>query len=157
MPLLLAVPALETLVGWHTFQIESGLDAAESGRDYRRHVRSVAVATVAALLPPLAAGIALAAAAYRLPYGATTRDGVLALAAGTLLGGAVRGHLRCSPPGVTPASPRPWPPLRRWPSCLPAAPLRRWRPADDVAVLAGDHLVGLLVVALTAADHRRTS
>ena len=116
IPLLLAVPALETLVGWHMFQIESGLDASESGRDYRRHVRSVAVATVAALLPPLAAGIALAAAAYRLPYGRDHPGRRARAGRRDAAGRAARGHRSCSPPGVTPASPRPWRPPRRWPS-----------------------------------------
>ena len=155
IPLLLAVPALETLVGWHRYQIESALDATETGRDYRRHVRSVAVATVSALLPPLAAGIALAAAAYRLPYGATGRDGVLALAAGTLLGGLLAATLLLAARGrtgtaatlavVAPLA------ILTLPSLTPTlAPL----PAT-VAVFAGTHLLGLLTVAHTAADHRR--
>jgi hypothetical protein len=149
------VPALETLVGWHRYQIESALDATETGRDYRRHVRSVAVATVSALLPPLAAGIALAAAAYRLPYGATGRDGVLALAAGTLLGGLLAATLLLAARGrtgtaatlavVAPLA------ILTLPSLTPTlAPL----PAT-VAVFAGTHLLGLLTVAHTAADHRR--
>jgi hypothetical protein len=155
IPLLLAVPALETLVGWHRYQIESALDATETGRDYRRHVRSVAVATVAALLPPLAAGIALAAAAYRLPYGATGRDGVLALAAGTLLGGLLAATLLLAARGrtgtaatlavVAPLAILTLPSLTPTLAPLPAA----------VAVFAGTHLLGLLTVAHTAADHRR--
>lgn len=151
LPLLLAVPVLETLVGWHLYQVETGLDATESARDYRRHVRSVAITTLAALLPPLAAGIALTAAAYRLPYGPATRDGVLALAAGTLLSGllaatfliAARGHTLAAASLATAA------PLAM--VILPLAPL----PAA-VAAFAATHLLGLLTVAHIAADHRRT-
>ena len=157
VPLLLAVPALETLVGWHLHQVDAGLDLAESGREYRRHVHSVAVTTVSALLPPLAAGIALTAAAYRLPYGAPAHDAVLAVAAGTLLGGllaatsllAARGRTTVAASLVVAA------PLAivALPALLPAlAPL----PAV-VAVFAGAHLLGLLAVAHTAADHRRPS
>ncbi len=157
IPLLLAVPALETLVGWHMHQVDAGLDMAESGRDYRRHVRSVAVATVAALLPPLAAGIALTAAAYRLPYGAPTRDGVLALAAGTLLSGLLAGTFLLAARGrtavaasLTVAAPLA---IVALPPLVPALePL-----PTIVAVLAGAHLLGLLAVAHTAADHRRPS
>jgi hypothetical protein len=121
----------------------------------------VAIVTVAGLVPPLAAGAALAVAAYRLPYGlstmAGTRDGVLALAAGTLLGGvfaitfllAARGRtalaatLAAAPPLVTVAAPLLPLPL---PNRLPLL----------VVVLTATHLVGLLTVAHTAADHRRT-
>ena len=157
IPLLLAVPALETLVGWHVFQVESGMDAAETGRDYRRHVRGVAVATLAALLPPLAAGVALAAAAYRLPSGAAGRDGVLALAAGTLLGGffaatvllAARGRTGVAASLATAA------PLAILTVPL-LAPTMPPLPAV-VAVFAGAHLLALLTVAQIAADHRRTS
>jgi hypothetical protein len=157
IPLLLAVPALETLVGWHVHQVEAGLDRADSGREFRRHVRSVAVATVSALLPPLAAGIALTAAAYRLPYGGPTRDGVLALAAGTLLGGllaaasllAARGRtaVAASLAAAAPLAIVALPPLVPALEPLPTV----------VAVFAGAHLLGLLAVAHTAADHRRPS
>jgi hypothetical protein len=156
LPLLAAVPVLEALVGWHLRQVETGLDAAESKRDFRRHVRGVTVVTVAGLLPPLAVGIALAAAAYRLPYGTATRDGVLALAAGTLLGGvfaetflltarhrtAIAGALAIFAPAAVASLPLLPGPV---PDRLPAA----------VAVFAATHLAGLMAVALTAADHRR--
>lgn len=160
LPLLAAVPALETLVGWHLHQMEAGLDLAESERDHRRHVRSVAVTTVSALLPPLAAGIALAAAAYRLPAGVgmATRDGVLALAAGSLLGGLLaitfllaarrRTAIAASLAAAAPLAIVTLPLL----GARPLAPL----PAV-VAVLAATHLLGLLLVAHTAADHRRPS
>jgi hypothetical protein len=162
LPLLVAVPALEVLVGWHVHQVEAGLDLAESGRDYRRHVRSVAITTVAALLPPLAAGFALTAAAYRLPYGMAAfdgaRDGVLALAAGTLLGGLLAIAFLLAARGRTAVAA----------TCAAAAPLAVVAlpllpgPAAGplpriVAVLAAVHLLGLLLVAHTAADHRRTS
>jgi hypothetical protein len=157
IPLLLAVPALETLVGWHLHQVDAGLDRAESGREHRRHVRSVAVATVSALLPPLAAGIALTAAAYRLPPGAPAHDGVLALAAGTLLGGllaatfllAARGRtaVAASLAVAAPSTIVALPPLAPALAPLPTV----------VAVFAGAHLLGLLAVAHTAADHRRPS
>jgi hypothetical protein len=158
LPLLAAVPVLEALVGWHIRQVETGLDAAESRRDFRRHVRGLTVVTVAGLLPPLAAGAALAVAAYRLSYGTATRDGVLALAAGTLLGGVFaatfllaarhRTAIAAVLAGFAPAAI----------AALPLLP----GPAPDrlpalVAVLAATHLVGLLAVALTAADHRRST
>jgi hypothetical protein len=158
LPLLAAVPALEALVGWHTRQVESGLDAAESKRDFKRHVRGVTVVTVAGLVPPLAAGAALALAAYRLPYGTANRDGVLALAAGTLLGGAFAATFllaaRCRT-GVA-ATLAAFAPL-----AIAALPLLPGAPLDRlpaiVAVFAATHLVGLMAVALTAADHRRSS
>jgi hypothetical protein len=157
LPLLLAVPALETLVGWHLHQVEAGPHTAESGRELRRHVRSVAVATVSALLPPLAAGIALTAAAYRLPYGTPARDGILALAAGTLLGGLLAGTSLIAARGRTAVAA----------SLAVAAPLAivalpplvpALEPLPTVVVVfAGAHLLGLLAVAHTAADHRRPS
>lgn len=158
LPLLAAVPVLEALVAWHIRQIDAGLDRAESPVDFARHVRGVNLVTVAGLLPPLAAGAALAVAAYRLPYGPATRDGVLALAAGTLLGGlfaatfllaarrrtGIAATLATAAPAAIAALPLvPHPAIGR----LPAI----------VAVLAATLLVGLLAVALTAADHRRTS
>ncbi len=166
LPLLLAVPILEALIGWHTGQVEAGLDAAETGADYRRHVRGVTWITLAGLLPPFAVGIALAFAAYRLPAGlptfANTQGGVLGLAGGTLLGGvfaityllgargrtAIAALLAAAPPLVTGA----WAIL----------PLRSAGPLSDaVAVLAATHLAGLLIVALTTQrpssdDSRRT-
>ena len=161
LPLLAAVPVLEALVGWHSRQVERGLDAAESKVDLRRHVRGVTVVTLAGLLPPLAAGAALAAAAYRLPYGLSTTDGsrdvVLALAAGTLLGGVNAGTFllaarRRTALAATLAAAAPL--------AVAALPLLP-EPVPDrlpamVAVFAATYLVGLLAVALTAADHRRS-
>ena len=140
MPLLLAVPILEALIGWST----------EAGPN-RRGVTAV---TLAGLLPPLALGVALALVAARTE----ARAEVLALAGGTLLGGvfavtyllAARGRtgvaaaLAIAPPLLTMA-------VKILP--LPAAgPL-----PDAVGALAVTHLAGLLAVALTAADHRRAS
>ncbi|GLY94601.1 hypothetical protein [Actinoplanes sp. NBRC 103695] len=156
LPLLLAVPALETLIGWHLHEMEAGLDLAESERDYRRHVRSVAVTTVSALLPPLAAGIALTAAAYRVP--AQARIGVLALAAGTLLGGllAITFLLAARRRTATAASLAAAVPLAILTLPLLPAPSLAPLPAV-VAVLAATHLLGLLLVAHTSADQRRPS
>jgi peptidoglycan/LPS O-acetylase OafA/YrhL len=154
LPLLLAVPALETLVGWHMHQVEAGLDAAESGRDYRKHIRSVAVATVAALMPPLAAGFALAAAAYQIPYGTATRDGVLALAAGTLLGGLFAATFLLAARGRTAVAATL---AAAAPLAIVALPFLPAPPLDPlpgfVAVFLVTDLLGLLAVAYTAADH----
>jgi hypothetical protein len=158
LPLLAAVPVLETLVGWHIRQVTTSLDAAKSKRALRRHLRGLTVVTVAVLLPPLAAGAGLAVAAYRLSFAIASRDDVLALAAGTLLSGVfaatfllaarrrtpIAAALAAFPPSVIAALPLlPGP----TPECLPAI----------VAVFAATHLVGLLAVGLTATDHRRST
>ncbi|WP_127497327.1 hypothetical protein [Actinoplanes solisilvae] len=167
LPLLLAVPVLEALIGWHTGQVDAGLDEAETGEELRKHVRGVTLITLAGLLPPFAVGVALALAAYRLPAGlpalAGTQASVLGLAGGTLLGGVfaityllaartrtgIAATLAAAPPLVIVA--------------LPFLPLPSSGPLPDaVAVLAATHLAGLLVVALTAQptsddDPRRTS
>jgi hypothetical protein len=153
LPLLLAVPILETLIGWHTDQIEAG------------KTRGVTLVTVTGLLPPLGLGAALAVAAYRLPAGPMAQN-VLALAGGMLLGGvfaitfllAARGRtavaavLAAAPPLAIVL-------LKLLPLSLPQPlPLPFAGPLPNaVGVLAVTHLAGLLVVALTAADHRRRS
>ncbi|UQU66211.1 hypothetical protein COUCH_07980 [Couchioplanes caeruleus] len=156
LPLLAAGPLLEALIGWHRRQVQAGLDAAESGREFRTHLGGVTVVTVAALLPPLAAGVALAVAAYRLPAGSSTA-GVLVLAGGVLLSGVlgitlllvVRGRtgvaalLAVVPPLAALATPV----VPALPAPLPTV----------VALLAAAHLAGLLIVARTTADSRRTS
>jgi hypothetical protein len=154
LPLLVAVPVLETLVCWHTRQVTRGLNGAESEQELRRHVRGVTIVTVAGLFPPLAAAGALVAASYRLPTG-SARELVLALAAGTLLGGVFAGTFLLAARGRTgpAATLATVPPLAM--GALPWLPLDRL-PAI-VAVLAATHLIGLLAVALTAADHRRSS
>jgi hypothetical protein len=159
LPLLAAGPVLEALIGWHRRQVESSLDVAESDEEHREHVGGVTVVTVAALLPPLAAGIALALAAYRLPGGVVgAREGVLAVAGGILLSGVLAITLLLAAQGRTfiAALLAVAPPL-----AAVAAPLVPALPPDPlrtvVAILAATHLVGLLTVAHTAADPRRTS
>jgi hypothetical protein len=169
LPLLAAVPILEALVGWYALRIDAGLDDFDDAAGYHRHVRSVTVITVAGLVPPFAIGVALTAAAYRLPYGLPAlhgaREVVLALAGGTLLGGllaatmvlAARGRtlaaavLAVTPLALTagaPAAPAPWlPGTGGVPDLLAIA----------VTLLAVALLGGLLTVAYTALDHRRTS
>ncbi|GAA3337951.1 hypothetical protein GCM10020358_16240 [Amorphoplanes nipponensis] len=159
LPLLAAVPLLEALTGWHRRQVESSLDLAESGAEHREHVGGVTAVTVAALLPSLAAGIALAVAAYRLPGGAGgAREGVLAVAGGILLGGVLAITLLLATRGrtATAALLAVAPPLAALaPPLVPALPPGRL--PTVVAILAATHLVGLLTVAHTAADPRRTS
>jgi hypothetical protein len=159
LPLLLAVPILEALIGWHTDQVDAGLDATENGADYGRHVRSVTLITLAGLLPPLAVGCALAIAAYRMPAELAalqgSRAGVLELAGGTLLGGvfAITFLLAARRRTGMAATVAATPPLALAASLvLPvpsAGPL-----ADAVLVLAATHAAGLLVVALTAGLRR---
>jgi hypothetical protein len=150
---------LEALIGWHRRRVENSLDVVETDQEHRAYAGGVTVVTVAALLPSLAAGLALAVAAYRLPgeiVGA--RVGLLTVAGGLLLSGvlaitlllATRGRtalaalLAVAPPlaaVVTPLVP-----------ALPPDPLR-----TVVVILAATHLIGLLTVAHTAADPRRKS
>ncbi|MEU4687817.1 hypothetical protein [Actinoplanes sp. NPDC023714] len=153
LPLLIAVPMVEGLIGWHTARLDAGLDAAESIADYGRHARNVTAITLAGMLPPLAAGCGLAVAAHQLPG---PHAGLLALAAGTLLGGVfavtfllaarfrtgIAATLAAVPPMAAAA-------IALFPT--PSGPL----PAA-VAVLAAAHLAGLVIVALTAVDLRRT-
>ncbi|MEU7901921.1 hypothetical protein [Actinoplanes sp. NPDC049118] len=159
LPLLAAVPVLEALIGWHRRQVEAGLDVAESDQEFREHVGGVNLVTIAALLPPLAAGLALMLGAYRLPAGLQgAREGVLAFAGGILLSGvlAVTLLLAARNRTVVAAVLAVAPPL-----AAVATPLVPALPPDPlptvVAILAATHLVGLLTVAQTAADPRRTS
>ena len=168
LPLLLAVPILEALIGWHTGQVDAGPDPAGS---QARRDRRITLVTLAGLVPPLVAGCALAQIAYRMPAGLDAltggHSGVLALAGGTLLGGvfaitfllAARGRtgvaaaLAAAPPLATAVLSLTGLPVRVGLLPQPAAgPL-----PDAVAVLAVTHLAGLLAVALIAADHRSTS
>ncbi|GIE27351.1 hypothetical protein Ait01nite_003960 [Actinoplanes italicus] len=160
LPLLLAVPLLEGLIGWHTHRLDAGLDSAESPEEFDRHVRNVTAITLAGLVPPLAAGCGLLVAAYRLPYGFSgvpgARDAVLALAAATLLGGvfAVTFLLAARSRHGIAATLAALPPLAAAVLAMSAPPAGLLPAA--VAVLAATHLAGLLIVALTAADLRRT-
>jgi hypothetical protein len=166
LPLLLAVPILEALIGWHTDQVEAGLDTTDNGTDYGRHVRGVTLITLAGLLPPLAVGCALAVAAYRMPIELATlqgtRAGVLELAGGTLLGGvfAITFLLAARTRTGVAATMAATPPLAM--AALPLLPVPSAGALPDaVTVLAATHVVGLLVVALTRSDRatsfRRTS
>jgi len=159
LPLLAAGPVLEALIGWHRRQVETSLDIAESDAEHRAHLGGVTTVTVAALLPPLAAGIALALAAYRLPGGVVgAREPVLAVAGGILLSGVLAitlllaAHGRTGTAAVLAAVP---------PLAAVLTPLVPALPPDSlrtvVALLAATHLIGLLTVAYTAADPRRTS
>jgi hypothetical protein len=162
LPLLAAVPVVQALVGWHVREVRRGLDGAGSGAELRAHLRGVTVVTVAGLLPPLAAGGALAAAAYRLPYGLSAvtgaRDAVLALAGGTLLGGVLAATFLLAARGRTAAAATL---ALAAPLATVVARLMLRTPPDPlpavVAALALTHLLGLLTVAYTGADHRRTS
>ncbi|MCW6009127.1 hypothetical protein K1W54_31975 [Micromonospora sp. CPCC 205371] len=108
-PLLVAVPLAEIVVAWHRSRATAGLDGYEDLRAFRREVRGLAAVTVGVLVPPLVAGAALTAAAYRLPYRLSThpqaRDLVLGMAAAMLLGGllAVTGLLSARGRTVTAA------------------------------------------------------
>ena len=150
LPLLLAVPILEALIGWHIDQVDAGLDAAESGADFGRHVRGVTVVTLAGLLPPLAVGVALALAAERVTP--ANRPDVLAAAGGMLLGGvfAITFLLAARTRIAVAAAVAAAPPLMLLLPLPAAGPL-----PNAVGVLAVTHAAGLLVVALTAADERR--
>ena len=145
LPLLASVPLIETLVGWHVSKVEAG--PAPAGVD---------LMTVTGLLPPLAIGATLAITAYAPPVALPAlpgmRDGLLGLASGTLLAGifaatfllAARGRTRAAavlavtPPAVVVLAP-----------LLPRLPLL-------VVVLTTALFAGLLAVAHTAADQRRT-
>jgi hypothetical protein len=159
LPLLAAVPLLEALTGWHRRQVESSLDRAESTAEHRRHVSGVTLVTVAALAPAFAVGVALMLAAYRMPVGAAkAHETVLAVAGGVLLSGVVAGTLLLAAHGRTTVAAllAAGPPLAAL-----ASPLIPALPPDPlhtvVAILAAAHLIGLLTVAHTAADPRRTS
>jgi len=161
LPLLAAGPLLEALIGWYRRQVAAALDAAECDAEFRTHVRGVTVVTVAALLPPLAAGVALAVAAYRLPAGLAGTDGaragVLVFAGGILLSGVLAVTLLLVARGRTgvAASLAVVPPLAALAALVvPALPAAL---PTVVALLAAVHVAGLLLVARTTADSRRTS
>ncbi|HEY8471314.1 MAG TPA: hypothetical protein VIL37_01605 [Natronosporangium sp.] len=93
VPLLVTIPGLELWVGWHLARVSEGLTRYDEREAHLRYVRRIGWATLAALLPPLAAGTALAGTAGRLPYGLSAHPDVpalvLALASGVLLAGVV--------------------------------------------------------------------
>jgi hypothetical protein len=156
-PLLAAVPLVEALVAWHAWESSAGLDLSESRAEYQRHLRGVNTVTVTGLLSPLGVGAALAVAAYRLPYGVAPRDGVLALAAGTLLVGVFAATFLLAARGRTALAAllaiAPLPAIVIVPLLTAGFPDRL---PLLVVVLTASHLAGLLTVAHTAADHRRS-
>jgi hypothetical protein len=93
VPLLFAIPVLELWIWWHLTRVAAGLVRYDDRDRYLRYVRSLGWATLAALLPPLVAGAALAGTAARLPYGLSAHPDapalVLAMACGVLLVGVV--------------------------------------------------------------------
>jgi len=90
-PVLVAVPLIECHAGWHLTRVAAGLAGHDDRLRYLRHVRRLGWTTLAALLPPLIAGVALAGSAGRLPYRLSAHPDaaavVLAAAAGVLLAG----------------------------------------------------------------------
>jgi hypothetical protein len=91
--LALGVPLLVFVVCWHESRAATAADAHDDLRAFHREVRDLGTVTVGALVPPLVAGVALGAAAYRLPYGLSSHPGarglVLGCAAVLLLGGVL--------------------------------------------------------------------
>ncbi|NMO52589.1 hypothetical protein HH310_15475 [Actinoplanes sp. TBRC 11911] len=155
LPLLLAVPILEALIGWHVDQVDAGLDTSESVADFGRHVRTITLVTLAGLLPPLAVGVALAIAADQVPP--AMRGVVQSAAAGMLLGGvfAITFLLAARTRLAVAAAVAATPPLLL--AALPILPVAAGDLPNAVGVLVVTHSAGLLVVALTVADDRRTS
>lgn len=82
--LALGVPLLVFVVCWHEARAATAADAHDDLRAFHREVRDLGTVTVGALVPPLVAGVALGAAAYRLPYELSGHPG----ARGLVLGGA---------------------------------------------------------------------
>jgi hypothetical protein len=93
VPLLFAIPLLEVWIWWHLSRVTAGLVRYDDRVGHLRYVRSLGWTTLAALLPPLAAGAALAGTATRLPYGLSAHPDapalVVAMACGVLLVGVV--------------------------------------------------------------------
>ncbi|MGN9907248.1 hypothetical protein ACTMTJ_06780 [Phytohabitans sp. LJ34] len=91
--LALGVPLLVFVVCWHEARAATAADAHDDLRAFHREVRDLGTVTVGALVPPLVAGVALGAAAYRLPYSLSGHPGarglVLGCAAVLLLGGVL--------------------------------------------------------------------
>lgn len=160
VPLVLAVPLLELLVGWHAARSATALDAYDDLRAFRREVRDLATVTVGALVPPLVIGVALGAAAYQLPYRLSghpqVRATVLGLAAGLLLGGVLAVTLLLSARG----RPRAAAVVAAGPVALTAGlaaavPFFGWRGVllpCAVATLAVTYLLGLVATAHAVFD-----
>ena len=90
VPLLLTLPVVQLWLGWHVHRVTVGPGRADRAA-HQRYVHRVAWGTLGALLPALVAGVALLAAAPRLPYGLSHHPDppglVHALATGVLLAG----------------------------------------------------------------------
>jgi hypothetical protein len=167
LPVLVALPAAEVWVGWHRARVAAGLARYDDRTAHQRYARRVAWATLAALLPPLVAGAALAGTAHRLPSWLSAHPDapalVLSMASGVLLagllalgsllatrdrpgpaaavtGGAVAGGLvlAASVPGLAATSLSGWGPL------LPAT----------VVALATAYLAGLILASHVLFDSR---
>lgn len=154
LPLLVAVPLGEILVGWHRNRAATALDTYDDPRAFRRDMHGLATVTIGALVPPLVTGVALGAAAYRLPYELSAHPGartlVLGLAAGVLMGGllAVTGLLATCGHRVTAAL------VAAAPLVALAAPARLLL-AGTVTALALAYLLGLVAAAHAAFDTDR--
>ncbi|MEU4242121.1 hypothetical protein [Actinoplanes sp. NPDC026619] len=149
LPLLVAVPILEALIAWNIGQSDAS-------------PRKVTLVTVAGLVPPLALGCWLAVIGFdagpAVIAGIHAQSGVQALAGGTLLGGVFAITFLLAARGRTgiAATMAAAPPLAVL--VLKLLPIPAAGPLPNaVGALAVTHAAGLLVVALTAADHRRAS
>ncbi|MPZ28487.1 MAG: hypothetical protein GEV12_19310 [Micromonosporaceae bacterium] len=93
LPLLLTLPLIELCTGWHLARVAAGLARHNDRDQHLRYLRRLGRATLAGLLPPLIAGVALAGTAHRLPYGLSSHPdapaAVLAMAGGVLLAGTI--------------------------------------------------------------------
>ena len=151
--LALGVPLLIFVVCWHEARAATAADAHDDLRAFHREVRDLGIVTVGALVPPLVAGVALGAAAYRLPYTLSGHPGarglVLGCAAVLLLGGvlalaallAARGR----PVIAAVVAAGPLTSLATGGALLPAT----------VAALAATYLAGLVLAAHSVFDPER--
>lgn len=93
LPLLLALPLIELCAGWHLARVAAGLARHHDRNQHLRYLRRLGRATLAGLLPPLIAGVALAGTAYHLPYQLSNHPDapalVLSMASGVLLAGTI--------------------------------------------------------------------
>ncbi|MDQ7910896.1 hypothetical protein RB614_41040 [Phytohabitans sp. ZYX-F-186] len=151
--LALGVPLLVFVVCWHEARAATAADAHDDLRAFHREVRDLGTVTVGALVPPLVAGVALGAAAYRLPYQISGHPGarglVLSGAAVLLLGGvlALTALLvaRARPVVAAVVAAGPLSALAAGGTLLPAT----------VAALAVTYLVGLMLAAHAVFDPER--
>jgi hypothetical protein len=163
---VVAVPLIECHAGWHLTRVAAGLAGHDDRLRYLRHVRRLGWTTLAAPLPPLLAGVAIAGSAGRLPYRLSAHPDagavVLAGAAGVLLAGllavavlvAVRGR-----PGLAGgllAAPAVGAALAAAVPALAAASLSGWGralPAVVVGLVLG-YAAGAVAAATTVFDPR---